>query len=221
MSAIQTVKDLFEDTKPMTAKGAIVYASILISQALTLEARDVIKHAWQTLEFSPQEQSTFIAKFKDYLDETDHKKRTDLFFSQKKYAKIEAMMPVLPQKLKTLVIARLAVAQKKPSMTEKLNFIAQDYKQDPGLLYERIAYLNSRENYDESFGLVKNLKPIHDFDAEAFLRQRHLLSREAIKRREHQKALDIALDQPAKLMLWRANFLGGFGCIISRNLPKL
>lgn len=109
------------------------------------------------------------------------------------------MMPVLPQKLKTLVIARLAVAQRKPSMTEKLNFIAQDYKQDPGLLYERIAYLNYKENYDESFGLVKNLKPTHDFDAEAFLRQRHLLAREAIKRREHQKALDIALDHGIEL----------------------
>ncbi len=199
MSLIQSVKDLFEDVKPLTAKGAIVYASILLSQNLIEQVKDVVKQAWQSLEFTPQEQSTFMAKYKDYLDESDHKKRVDLFFSQKKYAKIELMMPVLPQKLKTLVMARLAVAQKKPSMTEKLNFIAQDYKQDPGLLYERIAYLNYQENYDESFNLVKNLKPKNDFDAEPFLRQRHLLAREAIKRREHQKALDIALDHGIEL----------------------
>ena len=195
----KVVRIFFSKMPPITSKGSFIWASLLLEEGKNDQAIATVKKAWHKFDFSPAQQEVFITKFKNFLEDLDYKKRIDFLFASKKYDQVKMLLPILPQKIKTLVLGRLSVIAKKQSMDLDIQLVSHVYKEDPGLLYDLVSYFNSREDYSESLKLIEKMKPSIPEEAEGFFRQRSILARESLKKHQYQLAFDLAKDHGIEL----------------------
>lgn len=183
----QEIIDWFEDNPPLTARGATIYARILVKAGKKNAATRTIRDAWIKMDFDGTSLKPFWAEFKAYLTQRDHQQRVDRLLTREKVILAQAMFPWLNKNHKALASARIALIQQSGDVDTKLGQVPKGLEQDSGLIYDRIKWHRRKENNDPMMKLLQET-PQPKEDEELWWRERNLLVRRLMDDRRYEEA---------------------------------
>ena len=183
----QELIDWFEENPPLTARGATIYARILVKARRKNTARRTIRDAWVKIDFDGPSLKPFLAEFKGYLTQEDHQRRANRLLTQEKITPMQAMFPWLNKNHQALASARIALIQQSGDVDTKLRQVPKDLAQDPGLIYDRIKWHRRKESNDAMMKLFQEIQQPKE-DEELWWRERNLLVRRLMDDRRYEDA---------------------------------
>jgi len=142
----------FDDVAPQTGTGAL-----RLAEALEAEGRDtapVLIEAWTTLPLSASEQSTFINRHGDLLED-HHITRLDMLLWEGHSSRIGGMLAVVPEGWRRLADARDALRQRENGVDARIAAVPDDLSDDPGLAYERLVWRMRSGFWDSATDLLE------------------------------------------------------------------
>ena len=91
------IVNLFENEKPLSGYGEMIYGESLIAQGNYELGVKFIKKGWITAKLSKSDLRFFRKKYKKYLDKNDYIKRADYLAWENKYWDLQRMLRYLPK----------------------------------------------------------------------------------------------------------------------------
>lgn len=189
-SAAESMK-WFEKNPPLTLKGSIFYARILLQKLQKNSARRVLENAWIRMDFEKGTLKPFWVEFKNYLTLEDHQKRVDRLLNEEKIIPARALLPWLDEPYKVLVEARIALIQLAEDAKEKLAKVSDDLSQNSGLLYDHVKWCRRKEQNEQMLKLLKQTSHSAE-NEELFWKERNLLVRRMMDEHRYQDAYTLA-----------------------------
>jgi soluble lytic murein transglycosylase len=145
----------FDDDDPVTAQGAMALAAAEQAVGRAPEARTLIRHWWRDKSFDSNTQRAMLAQFGALLTTDDHVRRVDIMLYASNPAAARDLLPLLPADEQQAAEARLALKADAANATEVTAALPASVASEPGVVFERAAYLR-RHNLDNlALALVK------------------------------------------------------------------
>jgi soluble lytic murein transglycosylase len=147
----------FAGTEPTTAEGAMALAGALKDLGRIDEARALIRHFWRDRLFDPEPQQAMLAAFATYLTTDDHIRRLDTLLLGPQGPAAQALLSLVPPDRQALAQARMDLRADRPGAWERAMALPASVTNDPGLAYEEVRWLRSKNRTDEGFALLSKL----------------------------------------------------------------
>ncbi len=180
---------IFSTENPLTGIGKMRLAQALMQSGDNASSRvkTLVKEGWINGDFDNAEEQRLLKKFGGILTRDDDIARTDRLLWDEKTAPAKRMMGMLPQEYQSLFSARIALIQKERSAAKLVDKVSSKFKDDPGLLYDRMRY-RARRNDDHGVRQILLSLPDDVPYPEKWWRYRELQARAAIDRDEYKTA---------------------------------
>lgn len=198
------VEDLlkwFEDNEPITIKGVVLYAKILIKNGKNQEASYLIKKAWRTSNAPQAEVDLLRTEFKDILDSKDYQLRINLLLKQENIDDAKRVIGWLNSQLKwfpvvqrDLALTRVALLQndpnKKDELEQKLIEAKAIFKNDPGLLYEELKWRRRNKEDEKVYTILQSDEAlaVENIEPDLMWGERNILVRRMIEAKDYERA---------------------------------
>lgn len=181
------VVDWFSIHPPRSFKGIDRYAAALVQLGRTEEAQKALKNFWSEGRLQKPELYTLVGRYAKFLSMEDHAQRIDQLIWNGRYSEAEAMLSFVDKDLRALSRARLSLARNVGNVDAAIRNVPQDLQDHPGLLYERLKWRRIRNMDDRTLELL-NHAAADGGNAQAWWRERHILARRAIEKRNYTLA---------------------------------
>ena len=198
------VEDLlkwFEDNKPITIKGTVLYAKVLIKNGKNQDANYLIKKAWRTSNAPQSEVDLLRTEFKDVLDSKDYQLRINLLLKQEKVDDAKRVIGWLNSQLKwfpvaqrDLALTRIALLKndpkKKDELEQKLIDAKTIFKDDPGLIYEEIKWRRRNKEDEKLYSMLQSDETLglENTEPDLMWGERNILVRRLIEAKDYDRA---------------------------------
>jgi soluble lytic murein transglycosylase len=143
----------FKAGEPETGTGALAYVRALLASGRAAEAETEAMRAWAELPFSADEEKALI----DLLPEAVgfvHELRLDNLLWEGRTREAERMLPRVPEDLRALARARLALQTEGKGVTGLIEAVPKTRAADPGLAFDRFIWRMKKDLYDEAQELI-------------------------------------------------------------------
>ena len=182
----------FQDSKPLTANGALKLAKVLLLKNEIKKAKGVIEESWLEHSYSVAQQEEAINLFDPHLNQY-HVERIDNLLWSGRLEQAEQMLSLVPKDVELLSKARIALKNQRSGVDLLISNLPKHLKNNPGLLFDRFSFRKKRRLHDgaeqlllENSNTTKMLgRP------EAWIQGRKLYARRALLRGESAKAYAI------------------------------
>jgi soluble lytic murein transglycosylase len=144
----------FGETPPLTAQGAMSLAAALRADGQTSAAAGVIRRAWRSLPFDQVCQTAMLSRFSDIITSADIDARVDFLLYGPHGQDALDLVAMLPQSRQAVAQARLALRRGDPGAELLVAALAPADQTSPGVIYERLLYLQSRGDISGALALV-------------------------------------------------------------------
>jgi soluble lytic murein transglycosylase len=198
-----TVWSWFANESPISAKGKLALARVLIGRGDRANAERLVREAWRNDGMSEDTETTAIDLFGALLTGGDHKARMDnMLYNNEQEAAAMRAAKRLGSGYVALAKARLATNRKAPNSRALLEAVPNELHGDTGYLFSRIQILRREEKFVEAAQLMLSAPkdPNRLFNVDEWWIERRLLSRKMLDIGENRTAYLIARDAalPAK-----------------------
>ena len=203
----------FKDRAPLTPDGMERYLDALINQNKNKQVNEIAASWWSNALLTPSQQSRFLKKYKNYIDERTHLIRFNYLIFKEHYTNARAIAKVIGRGYPALADARIAVAKNSPGVDAKIASVPPHLQGDPGLAYERLRW---RRRNDKTIGALEILHnpPAAELIAnpEAWWKERHIMARRMIEDKKYDSAYLLVSkhQQEEGLSFAQAEFLAGW-----------
>lgn len=152
-----------EEAVLATEDEAVIAAHFAERPALTREGRlhlalarrasdpagalDIARDLWREADFDQVEERRLLSAFRKGLTVEDHAARLDRLLWTRHRAAVNRMLRLVPQDLKRLAEARLALIYRRPGVDGAVAAVPAHLQGDPGLLYERTRWRRRAGNH--------------------------------------------------------------------------
>ncbi|MCE6959919.1 transglycosylase SLT domain-containing protein [Cereibacter sphaeroides] len=143
----------FGSRAPATAMGAIALARALAGTGRPAEAEAVIRRAWTSLAFDPEEEALALSSFPDVLARS-HEERLDMLLWQNRPEQARRMLPRVSDGWKRLAAARLALRADADGVDGLIAAVPPALADHPGLAYERFLWRSRKGRDAEAAALM-------------------------------------------------------------------
>jgi soluble lytic murein transglycosylase len=167
---------------PISGRGMIACARAGIGDSAA------IAKGWKQGDFTPEEEKNILAREGGKLSERDHQARLDRLLFEDKAAPARRTLVLLPEKSRPLYEARIALVTNAPDAPRKVEAVPRAQINDPGLMYNRIAWRHRKgmtEGVYELFALAPKNPPYPDL----WWNLRMKYARDAFEARKYDRAL--------------------------------
>lgn len=145
----------FRGREPNTVDGAIKLANALAAKKQTTQLSHLVRDTWIDMDFSADQEATFLQLFGSLLQSTDHEARLDRLLwdgdnpeqSGRMLARVDAPHRILAQ-------ARLALENQASNAMALLSQVSPVLRKDPGLIYDQARYLRLTGDVDKAAALL-------------------------------------------------------------------
>ncbi len=193
ISSIKIV-NLFENEKPLSGYGEMIYGESLIAQGNYELGVKFIKKGWITAKLSKSDLRFFRKKYKKYLDKNDYIKRADYLAWENKYWDLQRMLRYLPKNEQLLYTARQLLMSKSYGVDKAISKVPAKYKNDAGLNYDRLKWRRKRGRVDSSLEILLKIKNNKDYlvRPDKWWKEREIISRSLIYKKKYELAYKIS-----------------------------
>jgi soluble lytic murein transglycosylase len=143
----------FDASLPETGKGALAYVNALLALGRAADAETEAMRAWSTLPFAPDEETALIGLSPEGVGFV-HELRLDNLLWEGRTKEAERMLPRVPEDLRALARARLALQTQSKGVTGLIEAVPKAQTGDPGLAYDRFIWRMKKDLYDEALELI-------------------------------------------------------------------
>ncbi len=196
----------FENNPPLSAPGVIHYGTALMNAGRRSEATQLVRKAWIETNFTAHEEKTFRKRFMKLVKRPDFVARLDrlLWEGRGKAARRQARR--LGKGYAYLAEARLLLADRKPGVDYALRRVPRQFRDDPGLIYERARWRLRKDRFKGAIALLSQKTARDRSHPSRWWQLRRWAAREAIKNGRYQLAYRMATKHNAEQ---GANFAEG------------
>ncbi len=157
----------FGDTPPLTAQGAMSLAAALRADGQTSAAAAVIRRAWRGLPFDQACQGAMLARFPDVITGADIAARVDFLLYGEHGQNALDLIAMLPPDRQAVAQARLALRRGERGAEALVAALPAADQTSPGVIYERLLYLQSRGDIPGALALVGAMPESLPYDGAA------------------------------------------------------
>ncbi len=146
VTGISEVIRFFEALPPLTAQGHAAHALALEATGQRASAAAAARRAWTAGDMPENVEQRLLAVFAGQLRTSDHDERIDVLLGTGEAAAARRTLPFASAERRRIFEARLALqarSSEAPALVANLGAAAS---RDPGLVYDRAAYLNRSGN---------------------------------------------------------------------------
>lgn len=144
----------FGERDPLTAPGAIKLLGALKSSGQAERAKRVAVQAWVALDFSKEQETDFLARFKDLLTPADHIARLDRLLWDDQPEQATRMLKRVDEAHALLGKTRMQLRDKKITASSARGSVPKDLRRDPGLVYEMARWLRREGKVENAVALL-------------------------------------------------------------------
>lgn len=191
-----TVWSWFENESPVSAKGRLSLARVMIARGDRANAERLVRQAWRGDPMSEDTENAALELFGPLLTPGDHKGRMDnLLYGSEHEAALRAAKRLGANHV-VLAKARIAAFKKASNTRAMLDAVPRELQADPGFIFSKIQLLRREEKFAEAGHLMvsapKDPGRLHNLDE--WWIERRLLARKMLDIGEHRTAYLIARD---------------------------
>ncbi|MCC8982929.1 lytic transglycosylase domain-containing protein, partial [Bradyrhizobium sp. 10BB] len=217
----------FQNESPVSAKGRLALAKVMIGRGDRGNAERLVREAWRNDPMSEDTETTALDLFGSFLTAGDHKARMDtmLYGTDNEAAGIRAAKRLGSGYL-ALAKARIAANRKGSNLRALLEAVPSELSGDTGYLFARIQLLRREEKFAEAARLMLSAPKDASrlFNVDEWWVERRLLARKMIDVNEFRTAYLIARDAalPARdIYKTEQEFTSGWIALRFLNDPAL
>ena len=130
----------FDQNSPITSKGKIEYLEAQIKIGKISNKQSRIKNIWISSNLNYKQQKYFIRKYSKYWNQDDNWKRFNRLLYEGKNVSARRVLNRIRGDKRKLGEARLGLSRRVGNVTELINNVPINLKNDPGLIYERMRW---------------------------------------------------------------------------------
>jgi soluble lytic murein transglycosylase len=187
----------FENESPISAKGRLALAKVMLARGDRANAERLVREAWRSDPMSEETENAALEMFGPLITPGDQKARMDNFAytTENELAAIRAAKR-LGAGYVALVKARLASVRKAPNTKALLDAVPRELHSDPGYQFARIQELRREERYPEAAQLMMSVTrdPARLYNLNEWWIERRLIARKMLDMNEFKTAYLIARD---------------------------
>ncbi|MCC8957496.1 lytic transglycosylase domain-containing protein, partial [Bradyrhizobium sp. Pear77] len=217
----------FQNESPVSAKGRLALAKVMIGRGDRGNAERLVREAWRNDPMSEDTETTALDLFGSFLTAGDHKARMDtmLYGTDNEAAGIRAARRLGSGYL-ALAKARIAANRKGSNLRALLEEVPRELSGDTGYLFAKIQLLRREEKFTEAAQLMLSAPKdaARLFNVDEWWVERRLLARKMIDVNEFRTAYLIARDAalPARdIYKTEQEFTSGWIALRFLNDPAL
>jgi soluble lytic murein transglycosylase len=183
----------FTGERPLTAKGKLALARVLIAEGDRDGAARLARDAWQTDELSERLETDVLETFGDLLTPDDHRARMDRRIGAKDLDGARRAAQRLGGDERAIVKACAAVRGKADKAKDLLNDVAIEARRDLGYTLCRIQFLAASDQIDEAARVMIAAPPetMARQDTDQWWRERRSLARKLLDQGKYQAAYEV------------------------------
>lgn len=183
----------FGGTQPETAEGAMALASAYRLTGRPAEASELVRRFWREEVFEADVQRQFLARFGAELTVDDHVRRADMLLYGTQGPATRDIVNLLPEPHRSAAEARMALRSEAPDANERLGRLTPAQQAEPGVVFERAAYLRTKGLDGLALSLVPSFgKPPTQEAAVRVWTERRRLINAALKSGNYRAAYNVA-----------------------------
>lgn len=198
------VEDLikwFEDHRPVTIKGTVLYAKVLMKNGKNQRAHYLIKKAWRTSNAPQSDVDLLRTEFKDVLDAKDYQLRINMLLKQEKVddAKrvvgwLNSQLKWFPKAQRDLALTRIALLKNDPKKKDDLEQQLIDakaiFKNDLGLIYEEVKWRRRNREDEKLYAMLQSDETlgVENTEPDLMWGERNILVRRMIEEKDYERA---------------------------------
>ncbi len=195
-TANDAVLDWFNNNPPVTGKGMIRYAEVLMADGNSEPGTHFLKQGWVTANLTLAEERRILRSYPSILSLDDHRARINHFFWNRSRGPAVRLISRLPEEEQKLANARNALIAFAWDVDSRVAAVPPHLVADAGLVYDRVYWRRVKGKQDGARDLLLST----DIDGGAILRpdrwwrERHLSSRRSLKEKRYRDAYRLARD---------------------------
>ncbi|MCP3417371.1 transglycosylase SLT domain-containing protein [Bradyrhizobium brasilense] len=217
----------FQNESPVSAKGRLALAKVMIGRGDRGNAERLVREAWRNDGMSEDTENTALELFGSFLTAGDHKARMDtMLYGTDNEAAGMREAKRLGSGYVALAKARIAATRKGSNLRALLEAVPSELSGDTGYLFAKIQLLRREEKLSEAARLMlsapKEASRLYNVDE--WWIERRLLARKMIDTNEFRTAYLIARDAalPARdIYKTEQEFTSGWIALRFLNDPAL
>ena len=144
---------LFAGNTPQTGVGAVQLAQAYFALGQPERARTVLGDTWVQRRLTEEGQEAMVAVFGEEL-RAFHAARVDALLWRSRAEDAERMLPLLAPAQRALAAARLGYITRAADLPALVDAVPSNLRQDPGLAYNRYAWLAGRGEREDAVGML-------------------------------------------------------------------
>lgn len=213
----------FGDRHPATTIGKTKLGKALLETGQTIQGRAILRDIWVNGNFGKAEESRFYKRYRKYLTREDHYARTERLMWEGKYWPARRMMTKVNAQYRKLIDARTSLRRQRGNVDYLIRHVPAKYKNDPGLIYERLRWRRkkNKDNASELFVGLPDVVPHPD----RWWDERDIIARRLLRKGHITEAYDIAsqhgLTTEHAVDHAAAEWLSGWIALSFLNEPKI
>ena len=190
----------FEEQDPHSGYGKIMLGQSYILEGNKEKGIALIKDGWTTAKLSKNDLRYFKKKYKKYLNTEDDIKRADWLAWENKFWDLKRMLRYLPKEHQALYNARQLLMSKSYGVDSAISKVPKKFKNDSGLLYDRLKWRRKRGRVESSLEILLEIKNDPKFlvRPEKWWLEREIISRALIYKKEYELAYKISSNHSIK-----------------------
>lgn len=134
----------FAQRSPRTRQGRILYAEALLAAGRPGEAAPVLREAWISDDFGPDEESLFLERFGRVLTPEAHAARLDRLLWDQRTDQARRMLPRVRPGERAPASARVKLQLSDPGVEAALAALPAAARADAGVMFDRLRWRKKR-----------------------------------------------------------------------------
>jgi len=186
----------FENESPLSAKGKLSLARVMIARGDRANAERLVRDAWRNDSMSEETENNALDLFGALLTPGDHKARMDLLLYGSEHEAALRAARRLGSAEVALAKARIAAYRKASNTRALLEAVPHELHGDTGYIFSKIQLLRREEKFAEAARLMMSAPkdPGRLYNLDEWWIERRLMSRKMIDDGEYRTAYLIARD---------------------------
>jgi len=192
-SPIKIIK-WFDNNGVLSGYGKIKLGEAYLLQDESEKGAQLIKEGWVEAALSKNQLKYLRNKYKKIITVEDNIKRTDRLAWEGKHWDVQRMLRYLTKDYTALYKARQILMSQSYGVDSAIEKVPQKFKNNVGLIYDRLKWRRRRGRLDPSLELLFNAPkdPIELIRPEIWWKERAILSRSLIYKKKYALAYKVA-----------------------------
>lgn len=214
----------FDAYEPRSPKGLNAYAGALTRSGETAKAAGAIRKFWVSGNMAERDQTAYLERYRPYITAHDVYERASRLVWENKESAAQSLSSEVAGHERAILRARLALRGLGGNIEALLAQVPETYRDDPGLLHDRVRYRNTHDDEAGAIDLLLTHRVSSNGKIADWWRQRENLALVSLRRGQVDTAYRLASEHgfPAATteQYMGAEWLSGWIALRFKNDPQ-